>query len=104
MIKSSSDINYRKSSAERLAIGFCLYIAITFHNNLAEAKIANELITSVQSLNIQLSRVLFSSLHVWLNLARVLQTSFMCGFRVWSITQNGILLSSMLKVVSSKEL
>ena len=56
MIKSSSD-SYCKSSPECLAIGFCLYIAITFHNNLTEAKIANELITSVQSLNIQLSRV-----------------------------------------------
>ena len=42
MIKSSSD-NYSKSSAECLVIGLCLYIAITFHNNLIEAKIANEL-------------------------------------------------------------
>ena len=32
--------------------GFCLYIAIKFHNNLTKAKIANELIISVQSLNI----------------------------------------------------
>ena len=52
-----------------------LYIAITFHNNLTEAKIANELIVSVlQSLNIlhhnytQLSRVLFPGLHAWSNL------------------------------------
>ena len=51
MIKSSSD-NYSKSSVECLVIGLCLHIAITFHNNLTEAKIANELITSVQSLNI----------------------------------------------------
>ena len=64
MIKSSLD-NYRKSSAECLAIGFCLYLAITFHNNSTEAKIAIELITPVQSLNIQLSRVLFPDLHVW---------------------------------------
>ena len=35
--------NYSKSSAECLAIGFCLYIAIKFHNNLTKAKIANEL-------------------------------------------------------------
>ena len=28
------------------------YIAITFHNNLTEATVANELIMSVQSLNI----------------------------------------------------
>ena len=53
MKKSSSDTcNYSKSSAERLVIGLCLYVAITFHNNLIEAKIANELIMSVQSLNI----------------------------------------------------
>ena len=51
MIKSSSD-NCSKRSAECLVIGLCLYIAITFHNNLTEAKIASELITSVQSLNI----------------------------------------------------
>ena len=38
MIKSSSD-NYSKSSAECLVIGLCLYVAITFHNNLIEAKI-----------------------------------------------------------------
>ena len=50
-IKSSSD-NYSKTSVECIVIGLCLYIAITFHNNLTEAKIANELITSVQSLNI----------------------------------------------------
>ena len=55
MIKSSLD-NYCKSSAECLAIGFCLYLAITFHNNSTKAKIAIELITPVQSLNIQLSR------------------------------------------------
>ena len=51
MIKSSLD-SYRKSCAECLVIGLCLYIAITFHNNLTEAKIVNELIKSVQSLNI----------------------------------------------------
>ena len=52
MIKSSSD-NYSKSSAECLVlIGLCLCIAITFHNNLTEVNIANELIMSVQSLNI----------------------------------------------------
>ena len=51
MIKSCSD-NYSKSSVDCLVIGFCLYIAITFHNNLTEAKIVNELIKSVQSLNI----------------------------------------------------
>ena len=50
MMKSSSD-NYSKSSAECLVIGFCLYIAIKFYN-LTEAKIANELVTSVHSLNI----------------------------------------------------
>lgn len=63
MIKSSTD-NNRKSSAECRPIDFCLYIAITFYNNLTEAKIVNELITSVQSFNIQLSRVLFPGLHV----------------------------------------
>ena len=51
MIKSSSD-NYGKSSTEFLVIGFSLYIAITFHNNLTEAKMPNELMMSVQSLNI----------------------------------------------------
>ena len=35
---------YRKCSAECLVIGFCLYIAITFHNNWTKAKIANELL------------------------------------------------------------
>ena len=77
LIKSFSD-NYRKSSAECLAIGVYLHIAITFHNNLTDAKIANEIITSVQSLNIQLSHVLFPGLQVWPNLARLLQT-----FPVW---------------------
>ena len=47
MIKSSSNNNSKSS-----VIGFCQYIATTFHNNLTEAKIANELIKSVQSLNI----------------------------------------------------
>ena len=51
MIKSSSD-SYRKSYTQCLVMDFCLYIAITFHNNLTGAKIGNELITSVQSLNI----------------------------------------------------
>ena len=51
MIKSSSD-NYRNNSTECLVIGFCLYIATTFHNNSTDAKIANELIMSVQSLSI----------------------------------------------------
>ena len=56
MIKSSLD-NYCKSSAECLAIGFCLYIAITLHNNSTEAKIVNQLITSVQSLKFQQEEV-----------------------------------------------
>ena len=78
--------NYRKSSAKCLAIGFCLYIVpvITFHNNSSEAKIANELITSVQSLNIQLSHTLFPGLHVWPNLG--CYRLFMCGLQFWSIT------------------
>ena len=50
MIKSSTD-NYHKSSVECLVIGFCLYIAMTFHNKLTKAKIANKLM-SVQSRNI----------------------------------------------------
>ena len=67
MIKSSSD-NYSKSSVECLVIGLCLYVAITFHDYLTEAKIANELITSVLSLNgasqfTQISCVLFPGLH-----------------------------------------
>ena len=50
MIKSASD-NYSKSSVECLVIGgLCLYIAITFHNNLTEAKIANELISHLNLL------------------------------------------------------
>ena len=61
MVKSSSD-NYRESSAKCLVIGFCLYIDITFHNNLTEAKIANELATSVQLINVKLSRVLLPGL------------------------------------------
>ena len=48
MIKCSSN-NYRKISTDCLVIDFCLYIAITFHNNFTEAKIVNELIMSVQS-------------------------------------------------------
>ena len=44
-IKGSSG-NYGKPSVECLVIGFCLYIAITFHN-----KIVNELTMSVHSLN-----------------------------------------------------
>ena len=51
MIKRSSD-NYSKTSAECLVIGLCLYIAITFHDNLTEAKVSNESIASVQSINI----------------------------------------------------
>ena len=63
--KSSSD-NYRKSSTECLLIDFCLYIPISFHNNLAEAKIANELMMSVQSLNIlHLSYSIKSCLISW---------------------------------------
>ena len=85
MIKESSD-NYRKSSAECLAIGFCLYIAITFHDGLTEAKIANELIMSVQPLNIE--RVLFPGQHVWPNLG--CYRLFMRGFPFWSITRNEI--------------
>ena len=50
-IKGSSG-NYGKPSVECLVIGFCLYIAITFHNSLTKAKIVNELTISVQSLNI----------------------------------------------------
>ena len=39
--------------AECLVIGFCLYIALTFHiKNLTQLKTANELVTSVHSLNI----------------------------------------------------
>ena len=37
IINSSSD-NYRKSSEESLGIGFCPYIAITFHNNLTRSE------------------------------------------------------------------
>ena len=73
MIKSSSD-NYHKSSAECFAFGFCLYIAITFHINLTKAQIANELFTSVQSLNIQLSCVLQGSWPARLVKPWVLQT------------------------------
>ena len=52
MIKSSFD-NYSKSSAlECLVIGLCLYITLTFHNNLTEAKIVKEIIPSAQSLDI----------------------------------------------------
>ena len=51
MIKSFSD-NFSENSVECLVIGLCLYIAITFPNNLTEAKFATKLITSVQSLNI----------------------------------------------------
>ena len=58
------------------------------------------MITSVQSLNIQLSRVLFPGLHVWPNLG--CYRLFKCRFRFWSITRNEIVLSSMLRV-SSKE-
>ena len=36
MIKSPLD-NYSKSSAECFVIGLCLYMAITFHNNITEA-------------------------------------------------------------------
>ena len=46
MINTSSN-NYSESSAECLEIGFFLHIAIQFHNNLIEAKIANEVVTSV---------------------------------------------------------
>ena len=72
MTKSSSD-NYCKSFKECLVIDFCLYIAVTFHNNLAEAKIANELIMSVQSLNVlhlncSIKSCFIPGLHVWSNL------------------------------------
>ena len=93
--------HYRKSSTECLAISFCLYIPITFHNNLTEAKIANESITPVQSLNIQLSRVLIPGMHVWPNLGCYSQT-FHVRLQFWSITRNEILLSSMLKVSSEE--
>ena len=66
-VLNSSD-NNRESSTECFVICFCLYIAITFHDNLTEAKTANELITSVQPLNILSQRlVLFPGLHVWSN-------------------------------------
>ena len=107
MIKSSSG-NFRKSSTECLVIGFCLYIAITFHNkyNLTEAKLANGLnnVSSVTqypaSQFTQLSCVLFPGLHVWSYLG-VLQTLHV-RFRFWSVTRSEILLPLMLKV-SSKE-
>ena len=99
-ILNSTD-NYRKSSTECLVIGFCLYTAVTFHNNLTEAKIANELITSAQSLNIlhvnhSTKSYLISWPAVWSNLR--CYRLFMSGFRFWSITQNKILFSPMLKV------
>ena len=99
-ILNSTD-NYRKSSTECLVIGFCLYMAVTFHNNLTEAKIANELITSVQSLNIlhlsySSKSYLISWPVVWSSLG--CYRLFMSGFRFWSITRNKILLSPMLKV------
>ena len=78
-----------------------LSIYTTFHSNLTEAEIANELITSVQLLNIQLSRVLFPGLHVWSNLARVPQT-FHVQFPVLANHANEILLLLMLKVSSKK--
>ena len=64
MIKSSSD-NYSKSFAECLVIILCLYIAITFHNNLTEAKIANELITLGQALDIVYLNLLNCCLISW---------------------------------------
>ena len=73
MIKSSSD-NLSKRSAECLVIGLCLYRAITFHNNLTEEKIANEInkVSSVaqntESQFIQLRCVLFRGLHCWSDL------------------------------------
>ena len=39
----------------------CLYIALTFHKNLTQAKIVNELIKSVQSLNILHHNPIYSS-------------------------------------------
>ena len=91
MIKSSSD-NYSKCSVECLVIGLCLYIAITFHNNLTKVKIANEInkVSSVaqytESQFIQLRCVLFPGLHFWSNLG--CYRLFMCGFRFWSITRS----------------
>ena len=80
--KSSSD-NYRKSSTECLVIDFCLHIPISFQNDLAEAKIANELIMSVQSLNIlHLSySILKSCLISWP--ARLVKPWMIQTFHVW---------------------
>ena len=72
MIKSSSD-NCSKRSPEFLVIGLCLYIAITFHNNLNEAKIASELITSDQSLNIYSTTLCLISLPARLAKSSMLQ-------------------------------
>ena len=59
------------------------YIAITFHNNLTEATVANELIMSVQSLNYSTKSCLIS----WP--ARLVKAQdARCGFRFWSITRN----------------
>ena len=95
MIKSSLN-NYRKSSAEFLAIGFCLYIAITFNRRENCEQINN--VSSVTQYPIR--SCLFPGLHDWLNLGRY--RFFMSGFRFWSITWDEKLLSSMLKV-SSRE-
>ena len=67
-----------------------------FHYNLTEAKIANKIITSVQSLNIQ------PCLISWpVPLAKSwCYRLFMCSFRFWPITRNEIPLSPMLKVSS----
>ena len=55
-------------------------------NNLTEAKIANELMMSVQPLNIELSCVLFPGLYVWPNLRLFIK----CRIWFWSITRNEI--------------
>ena len=97
-VLNSSD-NYRESSTECFVICFCLYIAITFHNNLTDAKIANELTMSIQSLNIlHLNYSTKSCLISWparLVIPWMLQNFHVLGFRFWPITRSEILLSSI---------
>ena len=102
-IKSSSADNYCESSTECLVSGSCLHKATTFHNNLSETKIANELIMSVQSLII-LHLKTKSCLISWS--ARLVKPWMLQTFHVrFPDLVNGpksILLSSMLKL-NSKE-
>ena len=103
MIKRSSD-NYSKSSPEGLAIGFCRYIPITFHNNLTKAKIVNELIRQFCHL-ISYPASQFTQLSPVSILVCVFghtlgATDFSCAVSGFS---QSMLLSSMLKV-SGKEL